>query len=59
MKVILLTKPDERGDRAEATIRAIFANSSFVIEVLRIEFGKEAVEHDFQCDWLISTSAHG
>ena len=55
MKVILLTKPDDRGDRAEATIRAIFANSSFVIEVLRIEFGKKKpLEHDFQCDWLIS-----
>ena len=55
MKVILLTKPDARGDRAEATIRAIFANSSFVIEVLRIEFGKKKpLEHDFQCDWLIS-----
>ena len=54
-KIILLTKSDGRGDRAEAKIRELFAKTNYEIEVLRIEHGKpKPVEHDFRCDWLVS-----
>lgn len=54
-RLVLLTKPDARGDRAEATARQIFTHSQYDLEVLRIEQGKAKPEHhDFCCDWLVS-----
>ena len=54
-KLLLLTKADARGDRAETAARQIFARSQYDVEVLRIENGKpKPKDHDFRCDWLIS-----
>jgi methionyl-tRNA formyltransferase len=56
MKIVLLTKTDSRGDRAEAAMRAVFDAEQHTIETLRIECNNKNVhmKHDFQCDWLIS-----